>query len=147
MLRRRVVVTNACSAVGGRGLTMVLCSNCLGLGPESEPDPRQFRHRGRSGGRGRPGAVADAGVSRSAIGRAVRSGALHRIHPGVYAVVAPELLTEEGQLLAALLAAGEGALLSHGTAAWRWRIIPAPPSVMQLAVPQPRTAPGGRDVP
>ena len=38
--------------------------------------------------------------------------------------------------MAALLAAGEGALLSHGTAAWRWRIIPAPPSVMQLAVPQ-----------
>ena len=84
-----------------------------------------------------------AGVSRSAIGRAVRSGALHRVHPGVYAVVAPELLTEEGQLLAALLAAGEGALLSHGTAAWRWRIIPAPPSVMQLAVPQPRTPPAG----
>ena len=76
-------------------------------------------------------------------GRALRSGALHRIHPGVYAVVAPELLTEEGHLLAALLAAGQGALLSHGTAAWRWRIIPAPPSVMQLAVPQPRTAPAG----
>jgi very-short-patch-repair endonuclease len=41
------------------------------------------------------------------------------------------------------LAAGDGALLSHGTAAWRWRLIPAPPSVMQLAVPQPRTAPAG----
>jgi hypothetical protein len=38
---------------------------------------------------------------------------------------------------------GAGALLSHGTAAWRWRIIPAGPSVMQLAVPQPRTAPAG----
>jgi hypothetical protein len=44
---------------------------------------------------------------------------------------------------AQLRAAGEGALLSHGTAARRWRIIPAPPSVMQLAVPQPRTAPAG----
>jgi very-short-patch-repair endonuclease len=61
----------------------------------------------------------------------------------VYAAVAPELLTEDGHLIAALLAAGEGALLSHGTAAWRWRIIPAPPSMMQLAVPQPRTAPAG----
>ena len=84
-----------------------------------------------------------AGVSSSVVARAVDAGRLHRIHAGVYAAVAPELLTEQGQLLAALLAAGEGALLSHGTAAWRWRIIPAPPSVMQLAVPQPRTAPAG----
>jgi very-short-patch-repair endonuclease len=84
-----------------------------------------------------------AGVSGSAVDRALRSGALHRIHPGVYAAVAPELLTEEGQLTAALMAAGDGALLSHGTAAWRWRIIPAPPSLMQLSVPQPRTDPAG----
>jgi very-short-patch-repair endonuclease len=84
-----------------------------------------------------------AGVSGSAIDRALRSGALHRVHLGVYAAVAPELLTEEGQLTAALIAAGEGALLSHGTAAWRWRLIPAPPSVMQFAAPQPRKAPNG----
>ncbi len=57
--------------------------------------------------------------------------------------MAPELLTEEGHLLAAVLAAGEGALLSHGTAAWRWRIIAAPPSVIELAVPRTRTAPAG----
>jgi hypothetical protein len=79
-----------------------------------------------------------AGVSRSAITRAVRIGKLHHVHRGVYAAVAPELLTEEGQLLAALLAAGDGALLSHGTAAWRWRIVAAPPSLMQLAVPRDR---------
>jgi very-short-patch-repair endonuclease len=84
-----------------------------------------------------------AGVSNSAVARALRSGRLHRVHPGVYSAVAPELLTEDGRITAALLAAGDGALLSHGTAAWRWRIIPAPPSVMQLAVPQPRTAPAG----
>jgi very-short-patch-repair endonuclease len=84
-----------------------------------------------------------ADVSGSSIDRALRSGTLYRVHPGVYAVVAPELLTEEGRITAALLAAGDGALLSHGTAAWRWRLIPAPPSVMQLAVPQPRTSPVG----
>ena len=87
--------------------------------------------------------LLSAGIGNSVVARAVGSGRLHRLYAGVYAAVAPELLTEEGQLLAALLAAGEGALLSHGTAAWRWRIIPAPPSVMQLAVPQPRTAPAG----
>ena len=89
------------------------------------------------------GQLLGAGVSNSAVARALRSGRLHRVHSGVYAVVAPELLTEDGHLLAALLAAGEGALLSHGTAAWRWRIIPAPPSVIEVAVPRARTAPAG----
>ena len=83
-----------------------------------------------------------AGVSHSAIGRAVRSSRLHRVHSGVYSVMAPELLTEDGRTTAALLAAGEGALLSHGTAAWRWRIIPAPPSVITLAVPRRRRVGG-----
>ena len=76
------------------------------------------------------------------IGRALRAGRLHPIHRGIYATVAPELLTEEGHLVAALLAAGASALLSHGTAAWRWRIIPAPPSVITLAVPRRRTIEG-----
>src|SRR5882724_13570572 len=82
--------------------------------------------------RGQAGIVARAqlvaaGVGGNTIDRALRAGKLHRVHRGVYATVAPELLTEDGHLVAALLAAGEGALLSHGTAAWRWRIIPAPP--------------------
>jgi very-short-patch-repair endonuclease len=81
-----------------------------------------------------------AGLSRSAIGRALRAAKLHRIHRGIYATVAPELLTEEGWLVAALLAAGEGALLSHGTAAWRWRIIAARPSVITVATPRRRGA-------
>ena len=83
-----------------------------------------------------------AGVDGSVIGRALRAGRLHPIHRGIYATVAPELLTEEGHLVAALLAAGASALLSHGTAAWRWRIIPAPPSVITLAVPRRRTIEG-----
>jgi very-short-patch-repair endonuclease len=37
------------------------------------------------------------------------------------------------------LAAGDGAVLSHGTAAWRWQIIPAPPTKIELAVPRDRT--------
>lgn len=84
--------------------------------------------------------LLSAGITGSALDRALRSGRLHRVHPGVYSVVAPELLTEEGHLVAALLAAGDGSVLSHGTAAWRWRIIPAPPSLIELAVPQPRAA-------
>ena len=80
--------------------------------------------------------LLDAGLSHSAVGRALRAGRLHLVYRGVYAAVAPELLTEEGHLVAAVLAAGDGALLRHGTAAWRWRIISAPPSMIELALPR-----------
>jgi very-short-patch-repair endonuclease len=79
-----------------------------------------------------------AGVSATAIHRALRSGRLHLIHRGVYSTLAPELLTEDGLLIAAVSAAGHGALLSHGTAAWRCQLIPAPPTSIELAVPRPR---------
>jgi very-short-patch-repair endonuclease len=88
------------------------------------------------------GQLLAAEIDGSAIDRALRAGRLHPIHRGIYATVAPELLTEEGHLVAAVLAAGEGALLSHGTAAWRWHIIPAPPSMITLAVPRRRTVGG-----
>lgn len=78
------------------------------------------------------------GISESAIKRAVRAGRLHRLHPGVYSVSALELLTPDAVLTAALLAAGDGATLSHGTAAWRWRIIRAAPARIELSVPHRR---------
>jgi len=78
------------------------------------------------------------GVSGSALDRALRAGRLHRLHPGVYSVSAPELLTPDALLTAALLAAGDGVTLSHGTAAWRWRIIRAPPTMIELSVPGSR---------
>jgi very-short-patch-repair endonuclease/predicted transcriptional regulator of viral defense system len=84
-----------------------------------------------------------AGVSEAAIHRALGSGRLHRIHQGVYSTQAPELAGEDALLIAALLAAGAGAILSHGTAAWRWGIIPAPPTRIELAVPHDRIAPPG----
>lgn len=62
-----------------------------------------------------------AGYSRSAIGRRLASGRLHAIHRGVYAVGRPEL-SERGRRLAAVLACGEGALLSHLSAASHWGI-------------------------
>jgi very-short-patch-repair endonuclease len=84
-----------------------------------------------------------ASVSNAAIHRALRSGRLHLIHKGVYSTQAPELASEDALLIAALLAAGDGAVLSHGTAAWRWQLIPAPPTSIELAVPRDRTPPPG----
>jgi very-short-patch-repair endonuclease len=80
-----------------------------------------------------------AGVSSTAIHRALHSGRLHRIHHGIYSTQAPELATEDALLIAALMAAGDGAALSHGTAAWRWHLIPAPPNRIELSVPRART--------
>ena len=89
------------------------------------------------------GQLLERGVSASAIDRALRSGTLHRLHRGVYATVAPELLNEDALLLSALFATGPRAFLAHGTAAWRWQIIPAPPRLIELAVPHGRTSPPG----
>ena len=84
-----------------------------------------------------------AGVDRWGIDRALRTGRLHPIHRGVFSTQAPELAGEDALLIAALLAAGDGAVLSHGTAAWRWHIIPAPPARIELTVSRTRTPPRG----
>jgi predicted transcriptional regulator of viral defense system len=56
------------------------------------------------------------GLGRSGVSRRVRSGRLHRIHRGVYAVGRPRL-TQSGHWLAAILACGSRAVLSHRSAA------------------------------
>jgi hypothetical protein len=56
-----------------------------------------------------------AGLSADAIGRAIRSHRLHPVHAGVYAAGHPEL-TVLGRRLAAVLACGHGAALSHRAA-------------------------------
>ena len=74
--------------------------------------------------------LEQAGVSRSTILLWVRSGRLHRIHRGVYSIVPPAMLADEGRWLAAVLACGPGAVLSHAAAAellglierWRRRV-------------------------
>jgi very-short-patch-repair endonuclease len=62
-----------------------------------------------------------AGISRATITNRVRRRYLHRVHRGVYAVGHPQL-SDEGRWTAAVLACGEGAVLSHLSAAELWRI-------------------------
>jgi hypothetical protein len=68
--------------------------------------------------------LLDAGVGRAAIGRRIESGHLHRLHRGVYAL-GHTRLTDEGHWMAAVLAAGPGAALSHRTAGAHWDLITA----------------------
>jgi len=65
------------------------------------------------------GQLIALGFSHSAIARRVALGRLHRIHRGVYAVGRREL-SREGEFLAAVLALGDDAALSHFAAAALW---------------------------
>ena len=59
------------------------------------------------------------GFSRRSIEIRLRAGRLHRVHRAVYAV-AHQTLTQQGLWLAAVLAYGEEAVLSHRSAAALW---------------------------
>jgi len=72
----------------------------------------------------------------------VREGRLHRRYQGVYTVGHPTL-SVEGELTAALLAAGPGATLSHATAAWWWGLVEEEPSVIEISVPGHRRGAAG----
>jgi hypothetical protein len=59
--------------------------------------------------------VVGLGVAGNTVDRWLRSGRLHRVHRGVYAV-GHTAITMRGRWMAAVLASGEGAVLSHRSA-------------------------------
>lgn len=82
------------------------------------------------------------GLHSQAITHRLRTGRLHRLHNGVYAVGRPEL-DQLGVWMAAVLACGRGAVLSHSSAAalWEIRAVDAtqPISISVPAVRSPRS--------
>ena len=71
------------------------------------------------------GQVLAAGISPSALDRAVAAGRLERVHHGAYRYAgAPR--TWEQCLLAAVLGAGGEAVVSHRSAAQLWGSAPTP---------------------
>ena len=77
------------------------------------------------------------GVSKSVAYKRARAGRLHRVHEGVYAV-GHSLLTQEGRWLAAVLASGSGAVLSHRSAAALWGIRDADRGSVDVTAPNRR---------
>jgi very-short-patch-repair endonuclease len=77
------------------------------------------------------------GYSRAAVHRAVKAGRLHQVYRGVFAVGHMKL-SLHAQCLAAVLASGPNALLSHVSAAWLWGLTKTSP------LPASVTAPGYR---
>lgn len=78
------------------------------------------------------------GLNGSGVRSRVARGRLHRVHRGVYAVGHP-LVSREGEWLAAVFAAGEGAVLSHHSAA-TLHGIRTDTATIHVSVPRP----GGR---
>ena len=74
------------------------------------------------------GLTQRAAAHRAAVGR------LHRVHRGVYAVGHP-LLSRHGHWMAAVLAAGPGAALSHTSAAALWQLRPTAATRIDVTVP------------
>jgi very-short-patch-repair endonuclease/predicted transcriptional regulator of viral defense system len=67
------------------------------------------------------GQLIEMGLGGNAIDRRLRQGRLHRLHPGVYAV-GHSAIRQEGRWMAAVLACGKRAVLSHRAAAALWGI-------------------------
>jgi very-short-patch-repair endonuclease len=63
--------------------------------------------------------LRELGLGAQAIQHRISTGRLHRVRRGVYAVGRSEL-TKQGRWMAAVLSAGPGAVLSHGSAAALW---------------------------
>ncbi len=81
------------------------------------------------------GQLHELGFHRNAIARRVRAGRLHRIHVGVYAV-GHTVLNRNARYLAAVLAAGDGAVLSHRSAGILWGIHRSDAARIDVTVPR-----------
>lgn len=81
------------------------------------------------------GQLRRLGYSPSATSREAKAGRLHRIHRGVYAV-GHRRLTRHGECLAAVMACGHDALLSHLSASWLWGLDRACPRPVEVAIPR-----------
>jgi Transcriptional regulator, AbiEi antitoxin/Protein of unknown function (DUF559) len=79
--------------------------------------------------------VVDLGLSVRAVQKRAAAGRLHRLYRGVYSLVPRNLLTREGLWLAAVLASGAGAVLSHRSAAALYELRPHGGVKIDVTVP------------
>jgi very-short-patch-repair endonuclease/predicted transcriptional regulator of viral defense system len=127
-------------------------------GPIS-PDMERFSAHGRGGtadasiskiAEAQHGVVSlaqliEVGLTGGAVRQRAESGRLHRVHQGVYAVGHP-LLSQRGRWMAAVLACGPGAVLSHRSAAALWGLRPSARRRIDVTAPGRRgRSPAGLD--
>jgi predicted transcriptional regulator of viral defense system len=90
--------------------------------------------------------VDDVGIGRGSLDHRLRSGQWRRLHRGVYAAFTGEL-TREARLWAAVLRAGQGAVLSHETAAELQHLTDRPSSAIHVTVPASRRPAQNKPIP
>lgn len=86
--------------------------------------------------------LLEIGLGRVAIVERLKHGYLHEVHRGVY-VVGSRRISRKGMWMAAVLAGGEGTLLSHRSAARLWKLLP--PAVERVEVTHPGSSRIRRD--
>lgn len=77
--------------------------------------------------------LAEIGLKPRAIDRRIGAGRLHPLHSGVYAV-GHRVVSREARWMAALLACGPGAVLSHRSAAVLWGIRKTAPETVDVTL-------------
>jgi very-short-patch-repair endonuclease len=75
------------------------------------------------------------GFTKREIDRRIKARRLNGVHSGVYAV-GHRVLTVEGRWMAAVLAGGAGAVLSHDSAAAAWDIRPVGAGAIHVTIPR-----------
>src|SRR5436190_19136143 len=78
--------------------------------------------------------LLELGMGRRAVVRRLEQGRLHELHRGVY-VVGVRRISRRGRWMAVVVSCGEGAVLSHRSAARLWRLLP--PAVEWIDVTRP----------
>ena len=114
-----------------------------GPGRKSEPEVRQFgqplgvrlaRLADAQHGAVSLSQLTTLGLSARAVQKRVAAGRLHRVHRGVYAVGRAGL-DARGRRMAAVLACGPGAVISHRTAADELGISPRASALIEVSIP------------
>jgi predicted transcriptional regulator of viral defense system len=85
--------------------------------------------------------LEELGLTRNEIEGRLARGRLHRLHQGVYAV-GHRIVSLRGSWMAAVLAAGPGAVLSHRDAAGVWDLRPSQRGRVEVTAPRQRKRPG-----
>jgi predicted transcriptional regulator of viral defense system len=105
--------------------------------PGTPPDWRVAELAARQWGVVSVAQLQALGLGKDAVQRRVRAGRLHRLHQGVYAV-GHTVLRREGRWLAAVLACGKGAVLSHRSAAAHWGLLQTQATRIDVTAPRTR---------
>ena len=114
---------DAVSTAEQSGAGLSISEHRASAGHKSEAHNRFYaQHPVVEVARGQHGVISLAEITAAGLAARVAqswaaSGRLHRIHHGVYSIVPPELLSRRGHYMAAVLACGDNAVLSHRSAA------------------------------